>query len=112
MQINQKVLRVLQAEQISADELYKMLDEVAFTSIRGCNRRYFQWLFLVEDDVIQDMQRADLVEIGKGPHRMLEEHDECDGEGCRGCGWIGEISRAVTDATSESLGSEVRPSAR
>ena len=66
MQISRKVLRVLQAEKISADELYQMLDEVAFTSIRGCNRRYFQWLFKIDGNMLQDMQRLDLVEIGRG----------------------------------------------
>ena len=100
MQISNKVLRVLQAEKISADELYQMLDQVAFTSIRGCNRRYFQWLFSVKDNMLQDMQRLELVEVGKGRDRMLEEHEDCDGEGCRACGWIGSVSRAIEDTTA------------
>lgn len=103
MQINGKVLRVLQAEKISPEELYRMLDEVAFTSIRGCNRRYFQWLFLVKDNMLQDMQRLDLIEVGRGPHRMLEEHEACDGEGCRECGWVGQVSRAIEDATAVAM---------
>jgi hypothetical protein len=103
VQINDKVLRVLQAEKISADELYHMLDEVAFTSLRGCNRRYFQWLFLVKDNVLQDMQRVELVEVGRGPHRMLEEHEPCNGAGCRACGWIGSVSRAIEDTTERAM---------
>lgn len=103
MQISPKVLRVLQAEDISAEELYRMLDEVAFTSVRGCNRRYFQWLFVLKDNVLQDMQRADVVEIGKGSNRMLEEHEACEGQGCRTCGWVGQVSRAVEDATATAI---------
>lgn len=103
MQISSKVLRVLQAEKISADELYQMLDSVAFTSIRGCNRRYFQWLFRVTGNVLSDMQRVDVVEIGRGRDRMLEEHEPCDGEGCRMCGWVGSVSRAVEDATATAM---------
>lgn len=103
MQISSRALRVLQAEKISADELYQMLDEVAFTSIRGCNRRYFQWLFRIEGNVLQDMQRLDVIEVGKGRDRMLEEHEACNGEGCRDCGWVGQISRAIRDTTASAM---------
>jgi hypothetical protein len=107
MRISNKVLKVLQAEKISPDELMTMLREAAFTSLRGCNLRYFQWLFVRKADVLLDMQRADLMEIGRGQNRMLEEHDQCDGEGCRDCGWAGEISRAVNDATLTNVGGRV-----
>lgn len=103
MQISGKVLRVLQAEKISPDELYKMLDDVAFTSIRGSNRRYDQWLFLVEGNVLKDMQRAEVVQVGRGPNRMLEEHEACDGEGCIECGWVGQVSRAIVDTTAAMM---------
>lgn len=103
MQISGKVLKVLQAEKISADELYRMLEEVAFTSLRGCNRRYFQWLFKVDGNQLQDMQRVDVVEVGRGKDRMLEEHEACNGEGCRSCGWVGSISRAIQDTTATAM---------
>ncbi len=103
MQISKKVLKVLQAESISAEELHRMLNEVALTSIRGCNRRFFQWLFKVDDQMLQDMQRVDVVEIGKGQNRMMEDHEACGGEGCRECGWIGQVSRAVEDPTAEAM---------
>lgn len=105
MQISPKVLKVLQAEHISSEELYRMLDELAFTSLRGCNRRYFQWIFKLSSDgkLLEDMQRLDLVEVGLGQNRMLEEHEPCSGEGCRDCGWAGVISRAVSDATATAM---------
>lgn len=104
MQINRKVLRVLQTENIPAEELYRMLNEAAFTSLRGCNLRYFHWLFVMRDNILSDMQRADLVEVGRGSSRMQEEHDACDGEGCRACGWAGVVSRAIEDATAQAMG--------
>lgn len=103
MQITSKVLKVLKAEKISPDELMTMLTEAAFTSLRGCNLRYFQWLFLKRGEVLVDMQRVDLVEIGKGQNRMMEDHDECDGEGCRECGWAGQVSRAITDPVASMM---------
>jgi hypothetical protein len=103
MEVSKKVLRIMQEEKISAAELRQMLDDAAYTSIRGCNRRYFQWLFEVNGNVLKDMQREDLVEIGRGDNRMLEEHEACHGEGCRECGWAGSVSRAVADATAEFL---------
>jgi len=103
MKISTKALRVLEAEKISPDELMQMLIEAAFTSVRGCNLRYFQWLFVKKGDVLLDMQRADLVEIGRGSNRMLEEHDACDGEGCSACGWAGQVSRAISDPTAQAM---------
>jgi hypothetical protein len=103
MQISPKALRVLQAERISPEELMHMLNDAAFTSVRGCNLRYFQWLFVKRGDVLQDMQRFELVEIGKGPNRMLEDHDDCDGEGCAECGWAGQVSRAIVDSTATAM---------
>ena len=102
MRITAKVLKVLQTEKISPDELMTMLREAAFTSLRGSNLRYFQWLFTRKGNMLLDMQRADLMEIGRGQNRMLEEHDACDGEGCRTCGWAGVVSRAMQDPTASS----------
>lgn len=103
MQISEKVQRVLAAEHISSEELHVMLAQAAITSMRDCNRRYYAWLFNVEGDVLTDMQRVDLVEVGHGPTAMLEEHDACSGAGCRACGWVGSVSRAINDTTARHL---------
>jgi len=103
MRISTKVLKVVQAEKISPDELLMMLRAAAFTSLRGCNLRYFQWLFVRKGDVLLDMQRVELMEIGRGQDRMLEEHEACDGDGCRQCGWSGQVSRAVQDQTATAM---------
>lgn len=103
MELSPKVARVLAAEGISAPELAHMLKHSAITHVRGCNRRYYSWVFARAGDYVQDMQKVDLVEIGHGSQRMLEEHEPCSGDGCRLCGWIGSVSRAVTDTTATSL---------
>jgi len=107
MRISSKVLKVLQAEKISAEELFRMLDSVAFTSMRGFNRRFDSWLFQMQNNLLTDMQRVDLLEIGRGQNRMLEEHEACDGEGCKACGWSGQVSRAIVDSTATAMNASV-----
>jgi hypothetical protein len=94
---------VLEAEKISSEELQHMLAEAAFTSLRGSNLRYVEWLFVKKNGMLQDMQRVDLVEIGRGQNRMLEEHESCHGDGCHECGWAGEVSRAIEDGTAMAM---------
>jgi hypothetical protein len=97
MTFSEQVLRVLRFERISEEELAKMLEKAAITRIRGFNRRYFHWLFKIQGDTLVEMQRVDIVEVGKGKTRMLEDHESCAGKGCRGCGWVGQIGRWITD---------------
>jgi hypothetical protein len=104
LEICSRVLRVLRHERISNEELRMMLDRaVPLTNrpIRGFNRRYFHWLFKVDGEQILDMQRAEMVEFGHGDTRMIEEHENCRGQGCRACGWIGEIARRISVRDAE-----------
>ena len=103
MWISPKVERVLVAEQIQPAELDYMVQHAAITSLRRCNRRYFHWVFLLVGENLQDMQYADVVMDGRGENRMLEDHQVCDGKGCRSCGWVGQISRAIVDTTAEEI---------
>jgi len=95
--LSAKVERVILAEKISAQELEYMLYYAAITRLRGFNRRYFHWLFLVKNDVLLDMQHVELTQVGRGHTKMLEDHDACDGQGCVGCGWVGQIARWIKD---------------
>ncbi len=100
MELSEQVLRVLRFEKISEEELAKMLGRACITSLRGFNRRYYHWIFKVQGDTLVEIQRADLLEVGKvgkGKTRMMEEHDACAGRGCRACGWVGQIGRWVAD---------------
>jgi hypothetical protein len=74
-----------------------MLKLAAITSLRGFNRRYFHWLFKLQGDALVDMQHVQMSEVGRGDTCMLEDHEECKGQGCSMCGWIGRIGRRVED---------------
>ena len=93
MNIDPNVQKQLQAEQISEEEIQRMVRLSAQNSDGDCNRRYFDWLFKIEKNTLLVMRRATMMEIGKGPDSVYEEHDACDGKGCKSCGWIGEVIR-------------------
>jgi hypothetical protein len=97
MKLSEKVLRVLRGEKISEAELREMLQDAVITSVRGFNMRYFHWLFRMQGDNLEAMEYADLPSVGKGVTKMLEDHESCRGQGCRGCGWSGQIARWITD---------------
>ena len=83
-----------------------MLKHAAITSLAGCNRRYFQWLFRVLGHTVADMRRLEPFTVGQGSTKVYEEHEKCAGEGCRSCGWWGQICRLVSDSTQTALGKE------
>lgn len=98
MKISSKVARVIKAENISPEELSYMLEHSSISSLRdGCNRRYFHWLLKVDKGNLLDMQHEQIVEVGEGESRMLEDHDACHGEGCLECGWVGKVGRWISD---------------
>jgi hypothetical protein len=97
MKLSEQVLKVLRSEAIGEAELAEMLRESCITRIRGANQRYFHWLFRVEGGSLKWMQHADVMEVGDGQTRMLEDHEDCAGEGCHDCGWVGKIGRWITD---------------
>lgn len=97
IQVSERVLWVLRYEKISEEELAKMLRLAVNTRVRGFNKRYCHWIFKVNGDHLEEMQWVDLLEVGKGKTKMLEEHDSCNGEGCHTCGWSGQVARWITD---------------
>jgi hypothetical protein len=98
MEISQKVATLLTEENIPQTELEYMVKHAAICSLAsGFNRRYHHWLFCVANGAVVDMRDEVMVEIGRGESRMLEDHDNCDGKGCRTCRWVGQVYRRVTD---------------
>jgi hypothetical protein len=97
MRLSEKVQRVLKGEGISLEELALMLRLAAITSREGCNRRYHHWLFRVNGDEVSDMRTEWTLKVGRGKDRVTEEHDECQGQGCKACGWSGQAIRYVSD---------------
>jgi len=97
MKLSEQVLRVICFERISEKELAVMLSEACITRLRGFNLRYFRWLFKVEGDELVSMQQVQVRETGSGDSRQMEDHDACEGRGCKACGWVGQVGRWVTD---------------
>jgi hypothetical protein len=97
MKLSDKVVKVMRAENISPEEMRVMLDHAAITSLRSMNRRYVHWLFKIVGGHVIDMQHTELVQLGSGTTKMLEDHEDCGGVGCKDCGWAGQVARWVSD---------------
>jgi hypothetical protein len=97
MRTSEKVKRVLAGENISQNELETMIRSAAKFSKEGCNRRYHHWLFNVQGDEVVDMRTSWMKQVGRGKDRVIEEHDTCQGQGCKMCGWSGQVIRLVSD---------------
>jgi hypothetical protein len=91
-----KALRVMKAENVSVAEATKMLNDSAITSLHGFNRRYHHLLFKLVGEEVLDIVMPPVVEIGNGRDKVYEEHDPCDGSGCRQCNHFGFVYRRIT----------------
>lgn len=113
VQISREVSKTIKAEGISEAELTVMVTKAAITSVRGFNRRYFQWLFKVKDGVVERMEPAEVVEVLEPGDAMEEDCDLCEGAGCAKCHFIGTVWRRVVDTTAlnmqAALASATRP---
>ena len=104
MQLSDKVQRVAREENISLDELVYMVKHSAVCRQEGFNRRYYHWSLNVQGNSLVDMRYFERIEVGEGNTSVFEEHGECAGEGCRECGWAGEIIRYVSDKVVPTYG--------
>lgn len=94
--VETRVQRILRTEGISQTELDDIAARSAINSKEeGFNRKYHQWLLLVIDGQVRDMERTDVTEVGKdrGKGFVFDEHEVCDGQGCKDCGWRGEVKQ-------------------
>lgn len=95
MRLADKILRIMQAERISEQELAHMVEHAAITTQDGFNRLYHHWVFKIDGEKVLNMEKAEPTVIGDGSHHAYEEHDVCRGTGCSTCGWKGFIFRLV-----------------
>lgn len=84
--------RVAKEAKILPEELATMVKHSAPYTHEWANRRWHHWIMLV------DKQKGELIRLALMPlptqgSGVWEEHDDCDGEGCAGCGWTGEVWR-------------------
>lgn len=86
----------MRAEGISPAELDHMVAHAAISSlVEGFNRRFHNWLFEVRQGEVFRMREFDMKTLGRdrGNGSMCEECEQCEGAGCKDCGWIGEVRR-------------------
>jgi hypothetical protein len=92
---SQKVLRVLEAEGISEEELEHMVTHAAPATNERGNRRFHHWLFAINPvGSVLNMSRWEVpTRRVKAVYDMVthDECEECEGQGCKVCGWTGEI---------------------
>lgn len=95
--------RLLEEEKITHAELVDMIERSARCSMRGFNRRYHNWVFLLKGDVLERMEAAKVAEVGRGEDSMSEDCPRCEGLGCKACNWSGQVVRRVVDTTAIRL---------
>ncbi len=95
-QVSDQVLRVLDFEKVSEEELAYMVEQAEIVDYDCCNRRYRDWLFLVHGNHVLKMQRAAVT--------LFEEHEWCGGKGCSLCGWRRHIGRRISRHDVRSVG--------
>lgn len=103
--ISSSVQQVLSDEKISLSEVQEMVSHAAITSLRGFNRRYHHWLFLVRGAELQRMELADKVE----EEQAAADCEQCEGAGCHKCEWTGEVTgRQVSPAEIQQVAQAFR----
>lgn len=96
--LHPSLLPLLLAEGIGEAEIQDMVHRSAIHSGDGCNRRFHNWLFAVQDGQLVKMMTLEYRTIGRayqGTGQVEEECLKCEGRGCKFCGWRGVVQRNV-----------------
>lgn len=91
--LSKEVQRVAEAEGMELSTVRKMVERSAvYRDPRG-NRRFYDWLFQVENGEVQRMcyLTKRTIEQPKDATKLPEECLTCEGEGCKECGWNGSL---------------------
>lgn len=96
MNTTTKVAKVIHEEGITPQELEEMIKKssICSHSAKG-NRRFHDWIFNISPEGCTDMFKEEITIIGKGHIGMYEDCPKCDSEGCKFCGWNGEVQRKL-----------------
>jgi hypothetical protein len=103
--IAQKIITMAAQSGISLEELTIMVERAAITRLHGMNRRYHDWLFLVQGQDVLEMRHLDIPEVGLdiGEGHLIKSCVPCTGTGCVHCGGWGQVkfynSKRKTRAT-------------
>ena len=93
-QLSEQVKRVMDETAISMTDLQVMVDRAAIiTHSSGCNRRYRSWLMHVNGNCVLLLRKFEMTDYSQGARSEVEECEECWGDGCKECGWVGQVLR-------------------
>ena len=97
MRVLSQPRQVLIGEDISEAELEHMVVHSAPLTHGWANRRWMHWIFKI-DMGTRTVERMAYRQVqgAQGDGVMCEECGYCEGEGCKACGWHGEIRRRVS----------------
>lgn len=102
MNVSTSVLEYAEKQGITLTQLLAMVEASARVSHSRGNRRYHNWLFLVENNLVKGMSPLHMVESfatinhpptpGPGEFLVYEDCEDCDGKGCDNCDGMGEVA--------------------
>lgn len=94
MILSPMVRRVVAGEGLDEAEVIEWVRKAARFSHEFGNRRYHEWIFEVRGEQVLRMVTLDPVEQfehSMSPMVAYELCEECNGDGCKACGWHGEV---------------------
>jgi hypothetical protein len=91
--LSAQVKRVMTQAAITLEELRVMIERAAIISHPVCNRRYHKWGMKIEGTKIILLRKLEMVDYSSGAASVIEDCEECEGDGCPDCGWIGQVKR-------------------
>lgn len=104
LKLSEQVQAVMLTEGITTEELNTMVESAALTSHERGNRRFHLWVFQMTGDTVQRMSRLLDVEATIPQQHLSSgftvrvEHDPCESNGCKECGYAGYIVTTYTPA--------------
>lgn len=97
MKPSKRVIYVATQNNISPQELADMIRKSAIVTSQHGNRKYHNWWFVTTASEVLSMVTGPPVKLGnnRGKGYMGEDHDVCEGRGCKECNWTGEAIRPL-----------------
>lgn len=96
--LSPQVEQKLKDEGLTVAQLEEIIRKSAIIKHVAGNRRYFDWLLRIEDDKVLSFRfigtaEAEMTDYASGLEYQIEECEDCDGDGCTECGWLGKVKR-------------------
>ena len=96
--LSPQVAQKLVDEKLSLADLEEFINKSAIIKHVAGNRRYFDWLLRIEDDKVLSLRhigtaKDEMTDYAGGLEFQIEECEECYGDGCEECGWLGKVKR-------------------